>query len=49
MNLQTAKGQAEDKQEMFNNGADAILIKPFSPLELIEIVNDLLKSSNLND
>lgn len=45
----TAKGQTEDKQEMCNSGADAILIKPFSPLELIEIVNDLIESSNLND
>ncbi|MDT8859861.1 response regulator [Alkalihalobacillus sp. MEB130] len=39
----TAKGQATDKQEMFENGADSILIKPFSPLELIDTVKNLIK------
>ncbi|GAE25428.1 response regulator receiver [Halalkalibacter wakoensis JCM 9140] len=39
----TAKGQAQDKQEMLDSGADSILIKPFSPIELIDLVNDLVK------
>jgi DNA-binding response OmpR family regulator len=38
----TAKGQVQDKQEMLDNAADSILIKPFSPMELIDTVHDLL-------
>ncbi|GAE33539.1 response regulator transcription factor [Halalkalibacter akibai] len=41
----TAKGQAQDKQEMLDNGADSILIKPFSPKELVETVKDLIDAS----
>ncbi|WP_390185884.1 response regulator transcription factor [Halalkalibacter alkalisediminis] len=39
----TAKGQAQDKQDMLDSGADSNLIKPFNPMELIDTVRDLLK------
>ena len=39
----TAKGQEVDKQEGIKAGADDYLIKPFSPLELIKKVEELLE------
>lgn len=38
----SAKGQQADLEEGRKVGADAYLVKPFSPLELIKIVEDLL-------
>lgn len=35
----TARGQKQDMQEGNNAGADAYLIKPFSPIELNKMVN----------
>ena len=38
----TAKGQEADKEEGFNAGADDYFAKPFSPLELIKKVEEVL-------
>ena len=40
--LLTARGQVSDRQAGADAGADAYLIKPFSPLELIETLEKLL-------
>ncbi|MDD9898611.1 MAG: response regulator [Candidatus Melainabacteria bacterium] len=39
----TAKGQETDKEWANSVGADCFLTKPFSPLELLETVRELLK------
>ncbi|MEP7285657.1 MAG: response regulator [Chloroflexota bacterium] len=39
----TAKGQDWDKQVGYDVGADDYFVKPFSPLELINKVEDILK------
>lgn len=44
MVLLTAKSQSKDRQAGEEAGADAYLVKPFSPLELIELTEKLLKS-----
>ena len=38
----TAKGQQIDKEEGFKVGADDYFVKPFSPLDLIKKVDELL-------
>ncbi|MEE4357906.1 MAG: response regulator [Desulfococcaceae bacterium] len=38
----TAKGQQSDRQVGYRAGADAYFVKPFSPLELIRRVEDVL-------
>jgi len=38
----TAKGQQKDREEGFKNGADYFLTKPFSPIELLELVEEIL-------
>jgi two-component system, OmpR family, phosphate regulon response regulator PhoB len=38
----TSKGQEHDRDAGFHNGADDYFIKPFSPLELIEKVEEVL-------
>ncbi len=38
----TAKGQQVDKQKGYEAGADAYFTKPFSPLELIRKVDEIL-------
>jgi len=38
----TAKGQAMDREKGFEAGADDYFIKPFSPLELIQKVEEVL-------
>lgn len=38
----TAKGQEADKEEGFKAGADGYFTKPFSPLELIKKVEEVL-------
>jgi len=38
----TAKGQQVDRQAGFNAGADDYFVKPFSPLELIQKVEEML-------
>lgn len=38
----TAKGQQKDREEGFKNGADYFLTKPFSPMELLELVEEIL-------
>lgn len=39
----TAKGQEQDRVQSQQAGADYYLLKPFSPLALIEIVESLLR------
>jgi two-component system phosphate regulon response regulator PhoB len=39
----TAKGQKNDKEKGFAVGADGYFIKPFSPLELIKKVEEVLE------
>jgi len=38
----TAKGQLLDKEEGFKAGADDYFVKPFSPLDLLKKVDDVL-------
>jgi CheY-like chemotaxis protein len=38
----TAKGQEADKQKGYDAGADSYFAKPFSPLELIKKVGEIL-------
>jgi two-component system phosphate regulon response regulator PhoB len=38
----TAKGQEPDRQTALDAGADAFLVKPFSPLELLQKVQEVL-------
>ena len=42
--LLTARGQAQDRDAGQEAGADEYLIKPFSPLQLIENINEQLES-----
>lgn len=37
----TAKAQKEDKERGISNGADVFLTKPFSPLELLDVIDRL--------
>lgn len=39
--LLTARGQPQDIEEGYRAGADAYLVKPFSPLQLIDSINEL--------
>ncbi|SER61825.1 response regulator transcription factor [Giesbergeria anulus] len=39
--LLTARGQSQDVEAGMNAGANAYLLKPFSPLKLIETINSL--------
>jgi DNA-binding response OmpR family regulator len=39
--LLTARGQSQDIEAGMMAGADAYLLKPFSPLKLIETINHL--------
>lgn len=39
--LLTARGQSQDIEAGMNAGADAYLLKPFSPLKLIETIDNL--------
>ena len=41
--LLTAKGQGNDKKRGFTAGADDYFVKPFSPLELIQKVEEVLR------
>jgi CheY-like chemotaxis protein len=43
--LLTARGQARDREAGQLAGADEYLVKPFSPLQLIETIERLLESS----
>ena len=38
----TARGQANDYQDGMRRGADAYFIKPFSPLQLVDVINKQL-------
>jgi len=40
--LLTAKGQVTDRQEGFTAGADDYFVKPFSPLELLRKIDQIL-------
>ena len=40
--LLSARGQARDREAGLQAGADAYLIKPFSPLQLVETIERLL-------
>jgi two-component system, OmpR family, phosphate regulon response regulator PhoB len=42
--LLTARGQAKDREVGMEAGASAYLVKPFSPLELIDLIEKLLGS-----
>ena len=39
----TARGQATDYETGMSRGANAYLIKPFSPIQLVNSIKDLLK------
>ena len=41
----TARGQQADIEAGSVAGADAYLVKPFSPLQLLDVVNDLIKGA----
>nr|YP_009564926.1 hypothetical protein [Gelidium coulteri]YP_009565326.1 hypothetical protein [Gelidium sinicola]QBA96277.1 hypothetical protein [Gelidium coulteri]QBA96677.1 hypothetical protein [Gelidium sinicola] len=43
----TAKGMTHDRVKGYNLGCNAYLVKPFSPLELLSIVRNLLKNFDL--
>jgi DNA-binding response OmpR family regulator len=43
--LLTARGQARDREAGQQAGADEYLVKPFSPLQLIETIERLLQSA----
>ncbi len=38
----TAKSQEEDRQKVFEKGVDYFMSKPFSPVKLMEVVEDIL-------
>jgi CheY-like chemotaxis protein len=42
--LLTARGQRQDIEAGMKAGADAYLLKPFSPLKLIETIDSLVSS-----
>lgn len=42
----TAKGREDDREAGFEAGADDYFIKPFSPLELLRKVDEMLDMSN---
>jgi two-component system phosphate regulon response regulator PhoB len=42
--LLTARGRSEDLDAGLQAGAEAYLVKPFSPLQLIENINEQLES-----
>lgn len=42
----TAKGQEQDRKAGQAAGADAFIVKPFSPLTLIEVVGKLLNNNS---
>lgn len=44
--LLTARGQSQDIEAGMMAGADAYLLKPFSPLKLIETINNLGATSS---
>ncbi|HRE13363.1 MAG TPA: response regulator [Usitatibacteraceae bacterium] len=44
----TARGQKSDLEQGAQAGADAYLVKPFSPLELVDKVDDLLAARVAN-
>lgn len=41
--LLTARGQESDRQAGVRAGADAYLIKPFSPLELMKVISKVIR------
>ena len=43
--LLTARGQARDREAGQHAGADEYLVKPFSPLQLIETIERLLETT----
>jgi two-component system phosphate regulon response regulator PhoB len=43
--LLTARGQARDREAGQQAGADEYLVKPFSPLQLIETIDRLLETT----
>ena len=40
----TAKGQEKDREQAFKAGTDFYLVKPFSPLELLKKVREVLEA-----
>ncbi|MPN45540.1 Phosphate regulon transcriptional regulatory protein PhoB [bioreactor metagenome] len=40
----TARGSADDRQAGLNAGADEYLVKPFSTLKLLEVIESLERS-----
>jgi len=38
----TAKSQESDRQKVFDLGADYFMSKPFSPIKLMNLVEDIL-------
>ncbi len=43
--LLTARGQARDREQGAQAGADEYLVKPFSPLQLIDTIEKLLSTT----
>jgi DNA-binding response OmpR family regulator len=44
--LLTARGQQADRQAGMEAGADEYMVKPFSPIKLIELVEDFISGSD---
>ena len=42
----TAKDQKQDEDKGMNTGADDYIMKPFEPVELIHVINQVLKSTD---
>jgi len=47
--MTTAKGELNDKEEWFDDGADDYLVKPFAMKELVMRMRSLFKRSSLSD
>ena len=41
----TARGQPSDREAGLRAGADVYMVKPFSPIKLVDVVDHLLKSA----
>lgn len=42
--LLSARGKLQDRERGLQAGADAYMVKPFSPMELLQVIADVLKA-----